>query len=127
MSMRMLRNPVFVVPVVALSFLIGVMPAVSTGATLPSQAEDSRSLYVGRIQAALAQEELAGRLADLGLSSQEISQRLDRIPTAELAVLAAQADQVNAGGNGTAILIAIGVIAFIWILIRYTDLDNWWF
>jgi hypothetical protein len=65
---------------------------------------------------------VAKRLETLGLSTEEITQRLDKLSDEELHWFASQVESLYPGGNGLGLIIAILVIILLVIVIlKVTD------
>ena len=101
---------------VAAIFLIPV--AESWAMFLPS--EQTASLApneMSRIQAILESKQVAQRLRDLGLTAEEVSTRLSRLPETERHALATQIDTLYAGGDGFSSLAGLLVVAILVVVL----------
>jgi len=97
-------------------FLIPV--AKSWAMFLPSQQMTSIAPNkLDRLQALLESKLLTQRLSDLGLTAEEVSSRLSRLPDSERHALATQIDTLYAGGEGFSSLIGLLVVAILAVVL----------
>ena len=94
-------------PVVARAELVGTLQAVSSAGT---RADD-----VATVHAALAREQVRGRMAALGVDPADVETRVARLTDAELQTLADRIDQLPAGGDALAV---IGVVFLVLIILE---------
>lgn len=80
----------------------------------PVAAASAQPSDLARVQQALELKVVQQRLHDLGFSSGEVQQRLDRASAEDLHQLAMQSDQLLAGGDG---VITILIIVLLVVLI----------
>ena len=105
--------------------LAGMLPALSA-APVASQTQEQaiRRERQAEVAQVLDLEPVRARLASLGLDREEIEAAMARMDADQLAELAAHAERIEAGSvDATGWVIAAVVLAFIWILARYT---TWW-
>jgi hypothetical protein len=118
-------TPVMIWTLVVTTFVIGWFPpeggamlAPVTPAGLVSDA--SRTDDLQRVQRALENKLVQQRLADYGLTPEEINARLARLSDAQLHNMAAQIDALMPGGDGgLGIVIALLVIAILAVILIY--------
>lgn len=118
------RVPRLFVFYLVFSFLcISVVPSNSfaymaeSDAVLNTRAEDS-----AKIQRLLESKVVAQRLEKLGLSTDEVLGRLDKLTDAELHSFATKADNLYPGAGGTGLIIGILIIvALILLILHLTD------
>lgn len=80
----------------------------------------TRAADLQKVQSVLETKVVGQRLADYGLSQEEISARLDRLSDAQLHQLATQIDaMIPAGDGGLGIVIALLVIAILAVILIY--------
>ena len=79
--------------------------------------DDQRDSDIKTIQSMLEMKLLKQRLADLGYSTEEIKNRLDRLNDEQIHALALKIDALKAGGNGLGVIIALLVIAILVVLL----------
>jgi hypothetical protein len=102
-------------------FIIGIAPRVDASfvpsGVLPI-AQTDRAADLASIQKVLEVKMVKERLADLGLTQQEIQSRLSQLSDQQLHSAAQQLDNLKVGGDsGLGIIIALLVIAILVILI----------
>jgi hypothetical protein len=102
-------------------FIIGIAPRVDASfapsSVLPI-AQTDRAADLASIQKVLEVKMVKERLADLGLTQQEIQSRLSQLSDQQLHSAAQQLDNLKVGGDsGLGIIIALLVIAILVILI----------
>lgn len=121
--MKLYKN---VAPFVALVFtvmqclmipLVHATP-VSTGMLTTGEvlAGETRTAHRSSVLRALDREDAAQALTRLGVSSEHLVERLDRLTDAELASLAHQSDSLPAGES------AVGALVFILVLLIVLDI-----
>jgi len=102
--------------------ILGLMPANAGAAVIPADQADpaaARAENLDKLKAVLERQEVAARLADYGLTPDEVSARLDRLSDQQVAELAAQADRINAGGDAVGALISILLLILLVLLILH--------
>ena len=97
--------------IVALYMTVGApLAALPTPSkTHADQSVADRQIEIAKIEAVVAQPEIAAVLAQHGFSSDDVNQRLAQLSPEEIHVLSSQLDQLQAAGSG--------VPTYIWILI----------
>ena len=81
-------------------------------------ANADRQADLAKVQSALENKIVRQRLAELGLSANEINQRMARLPDDRLHQVALQADKQQAAGDaGATVLIVIAAIALLALII----------
>lgn len=97
--------------IVALYVAVGA-PAAALPTPSKTQVDQSlleRQIELAKIEAVVAQPEIAAALAQHGFSSDDVNQRLAQLSPEEMNGLSLQLDQLQAAGSG--------VPTYIWILI----------
>jgi hypothetical protein len=120
-----LFTPVMIWTLVATTFVMGWFPpegmamlAPGTPAGLVSEA--SRTDDLQKVQRALENKLVQQRLADYGLTPEEINARLGRLSDAQLHNMAAQIDALMPGGDaGLGIVVVLLVIAILAVILIY--------
>lgn len=114
--------------VLILSFLVvALVPAKSLAYVVGSQEFSGsqvaeRDADLDKVQRVLESKMVAKRLEALGLSTEEIAQRLDKLSDSELHWFASQVESLYPGGNGLGLIVAILVIILLVIVIlKVTD------
>jgi len=105
-------------------FIFGIVPKLEASfiASEPIMLSLDRSADLQTIQKALEQKIVRDRLEVLGFSDNEIQQRLGQLSDEQIHYLAQNIDQLNTGGDGLGIVIAVLVIAIlVIILIKLTN------
>ncbi len=101
-------------------FLIGIAPKSEAGFA-PSQAiahgEVDRVSDMGKIQEILEAKMIRERLAKLGFTAEEITNRLSQLSDQQVHQLALNLDELKAGDDGLGIIIALLVIAILVVLL----------
>ncbi len=121
--MQELRKALFSRPLVwylaMAMMIISSVPRNSTAGLIPSQmaAEGTRLGDIAKIQAALESKVVAQRLTDLGLNPGEVKMKVATFSNEDLHTLASNVDQLNAGGDGAGVVIALLVIVLLVVLI----------
>ena len=104
---------------VAALFVIGIAPRVEAGLS-PSEviamSQTDRASDMEKIQKVLEMKMVRERLSQLGLSEDEIQQRLHALSDQQMHKLALQVDDIKAGGD-LDVVIALLVIAILVVLI----------
>ena len=93
----------------------GMIGSVSTSQLVTSQ--EVRDTEIGKIQRALETQIVKSKLEAYGLTPDEITAKLRGMTDEQIHMLAQASDDVLAGGDGLAVLIALLLIALIVILI----------
>jgi len=104
-------------------FIIGITPRVYAGFS-PSEAMDlspiNRASDLQKIQKVLEMKMISERLRQLGLTPDEIQDRLNQLSDNEIHQFALQLDDLKVGGDsGLGIVIAILVIAILAVILIY--------
>ena len=85
---------------------------------LPSnQTSSIRQEDLSKIQTVLESKMIHQRLADLGLSQEEITSRLAQLSDQEVHQVAGQIDSLYTGGDGLGVVIALLVIAILVVIL----------
>lgn len=128
---KMMRTMVFlqvlVWTLVMTTLVTGVFPPEVQAMLAPPSATASesgtgldRAADLQKVQAVLETKVVSQRLADYGLSQEEISARVNRLSDAQLHQLAVQIDAlIPAGDAGLGIVIALLVIAILAVILIY--------
>lgn len=111
--------------IVAFSVLIiGAVPAKSMAYVIEADSSHAvvaakldRSTDMARVQRALEEKVVSDKLEDLGLTSQEIRSRLDKLSDTELHGFASQLDGLYPGGDGLGVVIGLLVIAILVVVL----------
>jgi hypothetical protein len=111
---------------VAATALLGAFPREGAAALVPTTlaaaeraAGAGRAEDLARLQSLLERKVVAQRLADLGLSAEEIRARLEALDDARLHELAERMDGLLPAGDAGAVVVALAVIVLIVVLILY--------
>jgi hypothetical protein len=107
---------------IAAMFVIGLIPNTGTAAVIPAGEADqgaARAQNEAKIQAMLERKEIAARLSDYGLTSQEVSGRLNELSDQQVAEIAGQVDKINAGGDAVGLLISLALLILLVLLILH--------
>ena len=125
----MLRTAVFtpamIWTLVITTFVLGWFPPEGRAMLAPATtsvtvSDPSRVEDLQRIQRVLENKIVQQRLADYGLTPEEIQDRLTRLSDSQLHQLAAQIDALMPGGDGgLGIVIALLVIAILVVILVY--------
>lgn len=122
-----MKHPTFAIPVILLVsvcflsvtlYLPGAQAAM-IGTAQVVQGEQSRQERA-LIHAALERQEVRERLIALGVDPAHVRERVNALTDAEAHRLAAQLEQMPAGGNSV-----VGAIVFVFVLLLITDLLGW--
>lgn len=101
-------------------FVIGVAPRVEAGFS-PSEiialSKAERTVDLQKIQQVLEQKMVGDRLAQLGLTQDEIASRLTQLSDQQVHELALKLDDLKVGGDGLGIVIALLVIAILVVIL----------
>lgn len=101
-------------------FIIGIAPKVDAGLA-PSEiialTEADRTADLGKIQKVLEIKAVTERLAQLGLTQDEIQKRLNQLSDQQIHQFALQFDELKVGGDGLGVVIVLLVIVILVILI----------
>jgi hypothetical protein len=101
--------------------LLSLVPVNGNAALVPSRLADGASVterqaQIDTIRQALEQEVVTQRLADFGLSNEEIAAKLPNLSDAQLHQLAGLSKDI-AAGNGAEVVIAVLVIILLVVVI----------
>lgn len=107
---------------VVTTFVIGSVPADLSAAVLSPEMlisgdRATRDSALSEIRSVLEHRLITQRLADLGLSPEEIDARLSQLSDSQLRQLAAQLDSVMAGGDGLGVIVFLLVIAILAVIL----------
>ncbi len=105
---------------VMLMFIIGIAPRVDAGlvkSEIIPLAYMDRSADLGKIQKVLETKAVSNRLAQLGLTQDEIQNRLTQLSDQQIHQVATKLDDLKIGGDGLGFIIAILVIAILVVLL----------
>ena len=98
----------------------GVAMLISPLPTAAEASSDSQRIAdLQKIQSVLESKVVRQRLADLGLTAEEIDTRLSQLSNGQLHQLAMQVDAMIPAGNGLGIVIALLVIAILAVILIY--------
>jgi len=107
---------------VAVMFLIGITPRVdaafSPTEVLPLLQSDRQS-DIQKIQKVLEVKMVFERLKSFGFTQDEIQARLNQLNDQQIHLMAQKLDELNVGGDGGEVVIAILLIAILVVLIIY--------
>ena len=121
--MQKLRKALFSRPLVwylamAMMLLSSVPNNASAGLITSQMAvEGSRQADIAKVQTALESKVVSQRLADLGLNPEEVKAKVASFSDADLHTLASNVDQLNGGGDGLGVVIALLIIVLLIVLI----------
>lgn len=106
--------------------LLCLVPVDGNAALVPSRLSDGdsvveRQAQVETIRQALEQEVVAQRLADFGLSKDEIAARLPTLSDAQLHQLAGLSKDVAAGGAAEAVVAVLLIVFLVIVIIKLMD------
>lgn len=103
-----------------LSFVIALsLFSTTLFAETVSTKEALNQLSTTKIDAFLAKQEVADKLAAMGVSKDELKDRIASLSSDEIAKINAKIDEMPAGGDVGAV---VGVLAFIFVLLVITDI-----
>jgi hypothetical protein len=103
-------------------FLLGITPRVDAGfspSELYNYSPAGRHFDLQEIQKTLESKMVIERLRALGFSPDEIRVKLDQLDDKQVQQLAQKIDELNVGGDGGEVVIAILLIAILVVLIIY--------
>jgi TolA-binding protein len=107
---------------VAVMFLIGITPRVDA-AFSPSEGlsllQSDRQSDIQKIQKVLEVKMVAERLKAFGFTQDEIQAKLNQLNDQQIHQMAQKLDELNVGGDGGEVVIAILLIAILVVLIIY--------
>ena len=106
--------------VILLSVSIALIPRWTDAAPIPSGAVSAPAAApeeLQRVLRALEQKTVAHRLAQLGLSAREVTQKIEALGDDELHALASRAAEVEAGGDGAGAIAMVIIFALLIILL----------
>jgi hypothetical protein len=95
------------VPPTALAGIVGTDQAISV---------EQRGVYLDRINATLARQDVRDTMLSMGVDPAEVGMRVDALTDDELAALAQRMEQAPAGGD---ILVVIGVVFVVLIILEF--------
>jgi len=110
--------------VIAGLFIMGAIPARSMAYVVgPAQeAALARGADIDRVQRVLESKVVAERLGEMGLTPEQVTERLDRLTDSELHGFASTLDALYPGGGALSVIIALLVIVVLVLLIlKITD------
>ena len=113
-----------VVQLVSFALLAMGMVQSSGAALIGTQqliASDAQQSRVGRIEAMLAQEDVAQELVRLGVAPEDVMARVANLSDNELMTLEGRLDQHVAGGDALALIGAVFLVLLILELVGVTD------
>lgn len=104
--------------------LLGALPREAAAALVPTalaaaEQAPGRAEDLARLQSLLERKVVAQRLADLGLSAEEIRARLEALDDARLHELAERMDGLLPAGDAGAVVVALLVVVLLVVLIFY--------
>lgn len=118
MKMRLMRYITWYLSI--MMFIIAIAPKVDAGLA-PSEiialTQTDRTADLGKIQKVLEMKAVTERLAQLGLTQDEIQKRLNQLSDQQIHQFALQLDELKVGGDGLGVVIALLVIVILVILI----------
>ncbi len=103
-------------------FLLGITPRVDAGfspSELYNYSSADRHSDLQKIQKVLQSKMVIERLRALGFSPDEIRVKLDQLDDKQVHQMAQKIDELNVGGDGGEVVIAILLIAILVVLIIY--------
>jgi hypothetical protein len=107
---------------VAVMFLIGITPRVDADFS-PSEGlsllQSDRQSDIQKIQKVLEVKMVAERLKAFGFTQDEIQAKLNQLNDQQIHQMAQKLDELNVGGDGGEVVIAILLIAILVVLIIY--------
>ncbi len=121
--MQGLRKALFSRPLVwylaMAMLLIASVPENASAGLIPSQmaAEGSRQADISKVQTALESKVVSQRLSDLGLNPDEVKMKVASFSDSDLHQLASNVDQLQGGGDGLGVVIALLVIVLLIVII----------
>jgi len=105
---------------------LSLFPVNSNAAMAPSRLADGSSVtgrqaQIETIRQALEQEVVAQRLADYGLSGEEIAARLPTLSDSQLHQLAGLSKDISAGGAAEAVVAVLLIVFLVIVIIKLLD------
>jgi len=100
-------------------FIIGIAPRVDAGLS-PSEliaAQFDRGQDSSNIRQVIENKMVSERLAQLGFTQEEVTNRLSQLSDQQLHKLAVNLDEIKTGGDGLGLVIAILVIAILVVIL----------
>ncbi len=102
--------------------VLGFIPRVGDAGVVPTDRMTyDREADLAKIQVVLEKEVVAQRLADYGLTPEEVGKRMERLTDEQVHQVAAQIDELAPGGQLEALLIII-LLALLIYLLWYLDI-----
>jgi len=102
--------------------LIGITPRLYAGLS-PSEvialSQSDRHSDLQKIQKVLESKIIHERLRQLGFSEEGIQNRLSQLPDEQIHQIALKVDELNVGGDGVEVVIAILLIIILGVIIYY--------
>lgn len=97
---------------------LAVPPAAVAGIVATDQAIslEQRGVYLDRINATLARQDVRDTMLSMGVDPADIGSRVDALTGAELASLAQRMEQAPAGGD---VLVIVGVVFVVLIILEF--------
>jgi hypothetical protein len=105
---------------VVVMFIIGIVPRLDAAlveSEITSLTHVDRAADLGKIQKVLETKAVSNRLAQLGLTQDEIQNRLTQLSDQQIHQVATKLDDLKIGGDGFGILIAVLVVVILVIVI----------
>jgi hypothetical protein len=105
---------------VIVMFIIGIAPRLDAAlveSEITSLTHVDRAADLGKIQKVLETKAVSNRLAQLGLTQDEIQNRLTQLSDQQIHQVATKLDDLKIGGDGFGILIAVLVVVILVIVI----------
>lgn len=105
---------------------LSLVPVNGNAALVPSRLADGsgvleRQAQVETIRQALEQEVVAQRLADFGLSKEEVAAKLPTLSDAQLHQLAGLSKDIAAGNGAEAVIAVLVIIILVVVIIKLMD------
>ncbi len=112
--------------VMAAFLCLSLVPAQGRAALIQSRLADGsslaeRSAQIETIRQALEREVVVQRLADYGLTPQEVSAKLDTFSDEQLHQLAGLSDDLAAGGILGAVIAVLVIVLLVIVIIKVSD------
>lgn len=107
-----------------MNFLFATFPAASYAGLVGTQemlASETRSLHMAEIQSTLNREDVRAQMLDMGVSPQQVEQRLNALTDAELAQLSAQMNQLPAGSG---VIEVVGIVFVVLLILELLDVTD---
>jgi len=114
---RLLRHRWLVHLIVFWGVAIAALPRLADAAPLLSRAEDAPDAALEAPRIRLEEQIIRERLAALGVSPADVEATLQRLSPEERTELAARAQELEAGGNGVAVLAVAIIVGLVVILV----------